>query len=427
MAELRRVLGLPLLTFYGVGLIVGAGIYSILGAAAGQAGDGVWLAFLCAAAVALLTGLSYAELAAMMPRAGAEYHYARTAFPGSRIVAPTTGLVLAASATATSATVATAFAGYLGGFVDAPALAVAAGLLVVATLVNLAGMRQAAWVNATFVLVEVGGLAAVIAVGLRPEGLGTVATLPDWGPLAAAAALVFFAFLGFEDIANLAEEAREPKRDAPRAILLAIGVSTLLYVLVALAAVMLLPAEQLGESKAPLADAVSTVDPRLGVGLAVIALFATANTALVAMVVASRILFGVSRGGDAPRPLARVLARRRTPWVAALVVLAGALLLLPLGTASLLGSVASFAALTGFCVVNVALVRLRFTQPGRARPFRVPLAIGKVPVTAVLGAAGAAAFATRLHPVATSIGIGVVLLAAGTVALSHRLGRADPG
>ncbi|HEX2065632.1 MAG TPA: APC family permease, partial [Candidatus Thermoplasmatota archaeon] len=281
---LRRVLGVPTLTLYGTGLILGAGIYSVVGAAAGAAGNGLWLAFLVAAAIALLTGLSYAELSTLHPRAAAEYEFARHAFPRSGPLPAATGTLLALSATATAATVATAFGGYLDHLAGLPAAGGAIGLLLLAAGVNLAGIRQAAWATAAMTVVEAAGLLLVIAVGLRSPGLGGSIGLAPPPALLAAAGLVFFAFLGFEDIANLAEEAREPRRMVPRAILLSVAVATVLYVLVAVAAVALAPPDELADSTAPLADAVAKADPRLGSVLAGVALFATANTCLAAMV-----------------------------------------------------------------------------------------------------------------------------------------------
>lgn len=421
--RLRRVLGLPSLTFYGVGLILGAGIYSLVGAAAGEAGNGLWLAFLVAAFIALLTGLSYAELSTMYPRAAAEFEFARHAFPRSGPLAAGTGMLLAASGTATAATVSRAFAGYLQQFVDVPVAAAAVALLLAAAAINLTGIRHAAWANIAMTLVEVAGLILVVAVGVRePDFTQSIRSAPP-AALMSAAALIFFAFLGFEDIANLAEESREPRRQVPRAILLSVAIATVLYVLVAMAALALAPADELAASKAPLADAIATVDPRLGGVLAGIALFATANTCLVAMVAASRMLFGLGRAKEAPPALDRVGKKRGTPWIAALVILAGALALLPLGSTAVLGGVASLAALLAFAVVNASVVALRITEPKKERSFRVPFAVGRVPILPIVGALAALACASQLSVEALAIGVPVVAWVFGMVAI----GRAMPG
>jgi amino acid transporter len=385
VSELHRGLGLGSLTFYGVGLILGAGIYSILGNAAGIAGEALWWSFLLGSLAALLTGLSYAELATMFPEAGAEYVYVRETWPGISWLPGTLGWVLVVAAMATTATVAMAFAGYASLFVAAPLWMIAGALIVAAVAVNVAGVREASWVNIGFTLVEAAGLVALIAVGARDPEFGRVfLTAPHAGVLAGAA-LIFFAFLGFEDIANLAEEATHPGRDIPRAILIAVAISTLLYVLVAVASVTLLEPARLATSESPLADAMRAGAPRLAGALGGVALFATANTALIVITAAGRLLFSMGRGGNGPPLLARTLRGRKTPAAALLVAGAGALLFLPLGGVGLVGSVASMLALVAFACVNAALVRLRCTRPAAERPFRVPLELGHVPVLTVVG------------------------------------------
>jgi basic amino acid/polyamine antiporter, APA family len=409
-SPLRRSLGLAGLSFYGIGLILGAGIYSILGAAAAIAGDALWMSFVLGSAAALLTGLSYAELATMFPEAGAEYVYARRSWPRARWLAAIVGFLFVASGAATSATVAVAFAGYASLFANLSGWLLATGLLVAATLLNLLGVRESSWVNAVFTLIEAGGLVALTIVGAREPDFGNaLAASPHLGVLAGAS-LIFFAFLGFEDIANLAEESRDPHRDVPRAIVIAVIVSTVLYVLVALASVALLSAEQLGRSRSPLADAMRVGAPHLAGALAGVALFATANTVLVAMLAASRMLLGMARGGDAPRVLAHVLESRRTPALAIAVIFSGACLLLPLGRVEMLGSIASLTALVAFVVVNACVIRLRWTQPRAARPFKVPLSVRGMPILPALGAALALALIVRFEPMAYAVFTAVTLV-----------------
>jgi APA family basic amino acid/polyamine antiporter len=412
MPELKRVLGLPSLTFYGLGTILGAGIYSVLGAAAGTSGAGMWLGFAISAAVALLTALSYAELSTAYPEAGAEYVYLGKALPRWKAPAFATGILMASSGAATAATVSLAFAGYVGDLVPLPALATAAILLVAITGVAIVGIRESAGMAMAFTLIEAAGLVGVVVLGATRDGFGAaLAEVPAPGPLLAGASLVFFSYLGFENIVNLAEEAKEPARTLPRAILISLGVSTALYVLVALAAVALLPADQLARSDAPLADAVAQVSPQLAGALRGIALFATANTALASLLSGSRLLYGMARGGDLPRPLAAVLPARKTPWLATLVVAGVAAGLLPLGEVAIVASVSSFASLLAFAAVNVALLVLRYRDPGLERPFRVPLSIGRFPVLPALGAAAALALVSQLAGTALIAGLGLVAVA----------------
>jgi APA family basic amino acid/polyamine antiporter len=409
--ELRRSLGLGSLTFYGVGVILGAGIYSILGEAAGVAGVALWWSFLLASLAALLTGLSYAELATMFPQAGAEYVYLRVAWPKLLWLPSTLGWVLVATGVATTATVALAFAGYASLFVTLPLWTIAVALVVAMAALNVLGVNEASWANIVFTLVESAGLVALIVVGARDSDFGRVFAAAPHGGVLAGAALIFFAYLGFEEIANLAEEARHPERDLPRAILIAVAVSTALYILVAAASVALLEPVQLAASASPLAEAMQAGAPRLAGALAGVALFATANTALIAMMAASRLLFAMARGGDAPPVLARTLARRKTPAAAILLVAVGALVCLPLGSVGLVGSIASLLALVTFASVNTALMRLRFTHPETKRPFRVPLPLRRVPLPTALGLVVVVVLLTQFAPLVYGIAGAALVLA----------------
>jgi APA family basic amino acid/polyamine antiporter len=407
---LERALGLGGLTFYGLGIILGAGIYSVLGAAAGHAGPALWMSFAISGLVALPTALSYAELATTYPRASAEFTYLRRAFsrwPGLGLV---TGLLVALSGAATAGTVAIAFAGYLRSFVEIPAMMVAWALLVAAAMLNIVGVKQSGWVNVAFTLLEAGGLVLFIIVGATTDGFGEAfLTTPGFGVLSGAA-LVFFSYLGFENIANLAEEAKQPERDLPRAILLSLGIAVTLYVLVALAAVALMPTDQLVESQAPLADAAREGSSKVAGALGGIALFATANTALVSMLVASRVVFGMAREGEMPKKLAALLPKRKTPWVATLVVAGVSAALVPFGEVGVVASLSSFASLLAFASVNVALIVLRYREPEVNRPFRVPGAIGKFAILPALGVVATLGIATQLESTALlSGGIAVVV------------------
>jgi amino acid transporter len=385
VGALRRSLGLGSLVFYGVGVILGAGIYSILGEAAGVAGEALWWSFLLGSLAALLTGLSYAELTTMFPQAGAEYVYLRAAWPNIAWLPATLGWILVMTGIATTATVSLAFAGYASRFVSLPQWMLVAALIAAAGALNVLGVSEASWANIAFTLVEVAGLLALIVVGAHDPDFGRIFTVAPHPGVLGGAALIFFAYLGFEEIANLAEEARQPARDLPRAILISVAITTALYVLVAAASVALLEPELLAASVSPLSEAIQAGAPGLAGAVAGVALFATANTALIAMMAASRLLYAMARGGDAPPVLARTLERQKTPAVAVLLVVVGALVCLPLGGIELVGSIASLLALITFASVNAALIRLRSTHPFTPRPFRVPLPFHQVPVPTVLG------------------------------------------
>lgn len=420
MTGLRRTLGLPSLVFYGIGLILGAGIYSVIGAAAAEAGRALWMSFALGAVAALLTGLSYAELGTAYPKAGAEFIYLREAFPRLPWLAELVAMILLVAAASIAATVSLAFGGYLRSFVAVPAIASAVVLLGLATAVNVRGMRESSWMNVAFTLIEVLGLLLFVALGASRDGFaGTFGATPGTGILAGAS-LVFFAYLGFEELANLVEEAKDPARDLPRAIVLSVAISTILYILVAVSAVTLATPEELAASQAPLADAARDASPAAARALGAIALFATANTALIALIATSRMMLGMARGGGLPRVLATV-SSRGTPWIAALVALALALLVLPLGGVKAVAGLASFGALLGFSAVNVAVIVLRLKKPRLERPFRLPFAIRGVPLIPVLGVAATLLLALRFERAVYIAGAVAVAVAGAIIAARSRL------
>lgn len=382
---LNRTLGLPMITFYGTGMILGAGIYSIIGQAAGIAGEGLWQGFLLAGIAALLTALSYAELATMFPTAGAEYTYIRNAFSKQQWLAATIGIVVVFAGCASAATVTLAFTSYLQYFINLPRFIVASGILIVFTGVNILGIQQSSWTNAVFTSIEALGLILFIWLGWKqPEFGNALLTTPSLSTVASAA-LIIFAFLGFQNVVSLAEETKEPEKNIPRAIFLSLFISTLLYILVSLAAVALMPTEQLALTESAILDASLKTSPGLAGILGGIALFSTANTALVGLVTTSRIIYGISEDRSLPHVLSKTLKKQKTPWVAALVSLLSAVLLLPFGKVETLASISSFATMIVFIAVNLTLIKLRQSKPKNDRPFRTPISIKNVPVLPVLG------------------------------------------
>ncbi|MBM3943893.1 MAG: amino acid permease [SAR202 cluster bacterium] len=382
---LKRRLGLFELTTTGIGIIVGAGIYVIIGKAAGMAGGAVWASFLLGALAATFTGLSYAELSSRYPRAAASYEYTRRAF-GKRAGFATGWLILFATIIASSA-VSIGFAGYLTSFVDVPVVPVAIGLVLLSGAVLIIGVREAVWVGVLFTLLEVGGLVVVIGFSAAHFGEGEYLEIPA-GLLDVfrAATLLFFAYTGFEQLATLSEEAKNPKKMMPLAIIGAIGVTTVLYVLVGFSAVSVLDWQVLSGSSAPLADVVeSAANVSIARAIGYIALFATANTALFLLLTGSRMLYGMSRCGSLPGVLGRVLKSRGTPWVATLVAVGLAIVFVLPGDIEVVAQMTNFATIAAFALVNAALVWVRLSKPREEGGFRIPLNVRGVPVTAVAG------------------------------------------
>jgi len=235
---LERRLGLGILTLYGIGDILGAGIYAMVGKVAEIAGQGAWISFLVSAFLAGVTGLTYAELSSRIPKSAGAAAYCGAAFRHP-ILPFMVGFLVMTSGLTSTATVSLALHGYLNVFANPPILVAAIAVIALFGLLAFWGIGASAWTNALLTVIEASGLLLVIVVGLRfaagfsPSHLVTSLT-PDLGvgAIFAGATLAFYAFIGFEDLANLAEEAKNPRRDLPRAILLAVAFSTLIYLAV---------------------------------------------------------------------------------------------------------------------------------------------------------------------------------------------------
>jgi basic amino acid/polyamine antiporter, APA family len=419
--QLKPVLGPVQLVFYSVGTIIGAGVYSVIGTAAGLAQQGLWASFIIAAVVALLTGLSYAEMTTSFPRAGAEYLYLKRALPEANWVAFGVGLLILTGGAATTSTVAVAFGGYFGTFVDVPAWFAALVLLVACTSFNVWGLRESGWVNILFTIVEISGLLLVIAAGLKKGNISEPLLVAPGPGLLPGAAIVFFVYLGFEGIANLTEEVRNVTRDLPRAIFYSIGITTFLYVLVSLAVIVLAPPSELASSEAPLALAIQKVWPGAMNTLSAIAIFATANTVLISMITSSRLAFSMARDRELPAVFAALMPRRETPWLAAALMLAWSTMLAIIGDLKTLAELSSFAALLAFLAVNLALIVIRFRMPELSRPFRVPFAIGRMPLPPLAAIASICVLLANFDQDIYFIGMGLLLFSGLTYLIRRRL------
>jgi len=403
---LRRVLGLTEVTAGGIGIIIGAGIYVLLGAATAQAGASVWMSFVLAAVLSLLTGLSYAELSSMFPSAAGEYEYTRQAMP--EWVAFVVGWMMIVGLVVAAATVSLGFGRYVGHFVEMPPRVAGLALLALVSLVAIAGIKQSARLTVMMAAVQVGGLLLTIGIGL--PHLGEVNLLAGRGTSAVlgAAALVCFAFIGFDEVITLAEETRDPTRTVPRALLLALGLSTLLYLAVAVAAVSVLGPQALAASPRPLADVMAHGLGRASAGVvAAIAMVSTANVTLLAVTAASRVIYGMAARAALPARLARVHPHRQTPVHAIVGVTAVAAAFAALGDLTLIAAVTDFAVYLVFLAVNGTVVVLRRRRPEMARPFEVPGTLAGVPVVPVLGIGSVVVMMAYLDPRAVALGTGL--------------------
>ncbi len=411
---LSRSLGFVEVTLLGIGIILGAGIYALIGTAAARAGNAVWLSFSISATVALFTALSYAELSSMFPKAGAEYEY--TVAAAGEFVAFIIGWLIVFSGIVGAATVALGFGGYAEGLLSVPPLPAAIMLIAALSAILVVGIRESALVAGLFTLIEACGLFIVIIAGLPYLGRVDYFEMPlGAAGVFSAAALVFFAYMGFEEMVKFSEETAEPERTVPLALIVALGVCTILYILVSISAVSVVGWEGLAASDAPFsAVAVAAWGTEAAGFLSAIALFATANTVLLMLLAASRIGYGMARSGTLPRALARLHATRHTPWVAVIVTGIGASVFLFSGDIGFVANISNFTLFVTFIVVNAAVIILRLKDPGRTRPFRVPGRIGPFPVLPFFGIASCLFLFVQLTP--DVIGVGAVLVIIGSIA-----------
>jgi len=382
--KLKRALGFWQASICGIGIILGAGIYALIGVAAGVAGPALWLSFLIAGIIATLTGLSYAELSSIFKKDGAEYDYINKAF--NPYFAWFVGVMMLFAAIFTAATVALGFGGYFQSLTGLPVLLMAFVLLIVLTIINFIGIRESAFLNTIFTVIEASGLIFIIILGIKHWGSVNLLEMPNgMTGVLRAGALVFFSYIGFESIVKLTEETKHATKNIPRAVMFSVAVSTVIYVLVAVSAVSLLSWQKLGVSTAPLAEVA-------GVGLGkytfliigIIALFSTTNTVLMDIVTTSRMVYGMARRKVLPRFLGVVHGVTRTPYAAIAVVSIITGLFVLIHDIERVASIANFFTFLTFALINFAVIALRFSYKQK-RSFKIPLSLFGVPVLPLLG------------------------------------------
>lgn len=407
---LKRDLGLFEVTLSGVGIILGAGIYALIGKAAELAGNSVWIAFALAALIAVFTGLSYAELSSIFPRASAEYEYTNRAF-GKRL-AFVIGWLIIFSGVIGASTVALGFGGYFEALTGASALPSAVLLILALSIILLWGIKISAWFAIVFTLIETVGLLIVICIGVPHLGSVDYLDMPNGlRGVFEAAALIFFAYMGFEEMVKLSEETRDPERNMPLALMAALAITILLYILVALSVVSVVPPEVLAASAAPFAEvAAEALGPEAFVVVSAIALFATANTVLLMLLAASRIAYGMAESASLPTVLGRVHPGRRTPMVAIVAVMLLSIAFLFSGDIAFVASANDFILFATFVVINASLITLRRKEPELPRPFRVPFAFGWVPILPVLGILTCLFLIVHLDGAAILLGLGIAVV-----------------
>lgn len=389
-SPLRQAVSGKMLFVFILGDVLGAGIYALVGEIAGEVGGAIWLPMLVALLMALLTAASYAELVTKYPRAGGAAVFAQRAYK-KPLVSFLVGFSMLAAGVTSAAGLALAFSGdYLGVFLDVPAVPAAVVFLLLVGLLNARGITESLRANLAMTVVEVSGLVLIVALAglVLSRGDGTPsrileftdATTPTLAVLGAAL-LAFYSFVGFETSANIAEEVEDVRRVYPRALLGAVTVAGVVYVLVGLAVSTVVPADTLAQSTGPLLEVVDAADagiPPWVFGL--VALVAVANGALLTMIMASRLTFGMARDGLLPGALAKVLPGRRTPWAAIVATTVVAMVLCSTGSVAALAETVVLLLLFVFISTNVAVLVLR-SDCADSGHFRTPTAL---PVLALI-------------------------------------------
>jgi amino acid transporter len=411
---LRRAITPGLLLFFIVGDILGGGIYARVGQVAGETGGAIWVAFALALVMAAFTAGSYAELVGKYPRAGGAGLYVHRAF-GHPFLSFIVAFAVVASGIASASALARAFGGdYLSEFVDLPVILSAIALVALIAVVNLRGIEESVKINVGFTLVEMGGLLLIVIVALVAVAGGDAEPSRAFefkqggSHLAAAlagAAIAFYALIGFEDSVNVAEETQDPPRTYPKALFGALAIAGALYLLVTIGAAMVVPAGDLAASDGALLEVIR--QGPLGIPeklFSAIGLLALSNGALINMIMASRLLYGMAQEGVVPRPFARVLPGRRTPWFAIAFTTAISVVLVATGDLDALADTTVALLVVVFGIVNVCVLVLR-REPVDHEHFVVPS------VVPVVGVGVSCALLTQIE--AATYGRAGVLVALG--------------
>ncbi|MET0867540.1 MAG: APC family permease [Pseudorhodoplanes sp.] len=437
--ELKRVMGPWLLLLFIVGDSLGTGIYALTGQVANQVGGMVWLPFLVAFVVAMMTAFSYLELVTKYPRAAGAALYTHRAF-GVHFLTFIVAFAVMCSGITSSATASRAFAANFAQVFDfgrgaLTVTGIAFVFMLVVAAINFRGVGESVKLNVVLTLVELTGLLIVIMIGLWAIGMGkgdvsrafTFGNAPGtsfvW-PVIAATTLAFFAMVGFEDSVNMAEETQEPSRIFPKILLTGLVITGTIYVLVSISAITLVSPKELGQGETPLLKVVQTGAPDFPIAIfGFITMFAVANSALINMLMASRLVYGMSREHVLPAVFGKVHPTRHTPYISiAFTTFLAILLITFVGEIPALGGTTALLLLCVFTVVNVAVLVLRKDKVAHSH-FRTPT------IVAVLGVASCAFLAgpwTGRDPVqyriaGILIAIGIVLWVI-TVAVNRATG-----
>ncbi|MGI8594288.1 MAG: APC family permease [Solirubrobacteraceae bacterium] len=431
-SPLKPVITRTMLTVFVIGDVLGAGIYALVGEVGGEVGGAIWAAFLLAGVLALFTAASYSELVTKYPHAAGAALYVNRAFR-SEFFTFVVAFAVMASGVTSAATLATAFGGdYLSEFVELPTVLVGLAFVTVISLVNFRGIKESVGLNFGLTTIELFGLLLVVVIGLAflLDGGGDAGRALEFKsgeavPVAilAGASLSFFALIGFEDSVNVAEETRDPSRVFPKALFLGLGIAGVVYMLVTVIASMAVDTGKLVDSDGPLLEVVDQGPLAVSTKLfAAIALFALTNGALINLIMASRLVYGMSREGIVPKALGRVHDGRQTPWVAILFTAALAAVLVAVGDLETLADTTVLLLLFVFVCVNAAVLVLR-REPVEHEHFRAP---SLVPVLGVIACTALIVQNAFDDPTVFAYAGGLIALGVALWALTRAAGGTSP-
>ena len=383
-SKLKRNVTLPMLVLYGLGNIFGAGIYVLIGEVAGIAGVYIPLSFLLACVVVSFTALTYAELSARYPMSAGEALYINAGFK-SPVLSTLVGLSIALTGLLSSATILHGFQGYLSTFIEIPEIITTLIVVILISSIAIWGISQSITITALLTLIETFGLSMVIYVGFDHVSLD-VDTFKSFVPpmnfslinaIILGAFLAFYAFIGFEDMVNIAEEVKDPSNTMPKAIIITLIIATIFYIIIAIVSVSVLPVDELAGSTAPLAKVYETATHSKATILSSIALFAVINGVLIQIIMASRIFYGMSTHGWLPSFLGVINPRTSTPIYATLIAGLLVFILVTLFPILTLAQSTSFMIFIIFTLVNISLILIKIKEPNphgiRTYPMAIPV------------------------------------------------------
>jgi APA family basic amino acid/polyamine antiporter len=373
---LKRSLSLSMAVFYGVGNILGAGIYVLIGKVAGVAGYYAPLAFLFSALILVPTAFTYAEWVSRSPRSAGEAVYVNEAF-GSRFLSTVVGLLILVAGIVSSSALVRGFLGYLKVLMPTNEQFAIVLLVIVLGVIAIWGIKQSVRIVSLITILEILGLLVVIGAGMK-QSVSSPIVPPGAPPLSwvgvwFGAFLAFYAFLGFEDMVNIAEEVNSPRQNLPRAIVIALIVTTLLYTTVAIVVQRVFTPAELYASEAPMSAIVARATGGSGAAIAVISMLAVLNGALVQMIMSSRVLFGMGRRAWLPNFFSQVWPVTRTPVPATFVTMIGVILFASLLPIQSLAAITSFLVLIVFALINLSLIKVKLRAEQKTIPFQTPI------------------------------------------------------